>query len=284
MSRTIGQIRDILHGTPRWNAGLHWYDFLLAIEFRRDGTGEMMYGGGQALRSDINFRYEIAADMQIHFEFFDTIDAFWLPYRGKMFERTEENALKTVAFQLLDGPFVIDEPYHQQHTYRYLLRFASDPFPAGEGPADASLLDYYGWVRDVSLGSKPPIGVQQPVRHPHRWPPGHTFAFFLNPTFTAIATQEVASALHLTPEQITIKMVKANYGLSAIAADQGMLYDQLYPIEQKAVSAMLDAEIKAGYIRPEEATAWKNLFWDNPGKLDIVVGSMFSGLPVDISF
>jgi hypothetical protein len=232
MSRTIGQIRDILHGTPRWKAGLHWYDFLLAIEFHQDGTGEMKYGENQGLRSDINFRYDIAADMQIHFEFFETIDAFWLPYRGKMFERTEKNALKTVAFQLLDGPFVIDEPYHQQH----------------------------------------------------RWPPAHTFAFFLNPTFTAMATQEVASALHLTPEQITIKMVKANYGLSAIAADQGILYDQLYPIEKKAVSAMLDAEINAGYIRLEEATAWKNLFWDNPGKLDTVVGSMFSGLPVDISF
>jgi hypothetical protein len=47
-------------------------------------------------------------------------------------------------------------------------------------------------------------------------------------------------------------MVKANYGLSAIAADQGILSDQLYPIEQQAVSEMLDAEIKAGYIRPED--------------------------------
>jgi len=279
MSRTIGQIRDILHGTPRWNAGLHWYDFLLAIEFHQDGTGEMMYGENQGFRSDINFRYEIAADLQIHFEFFDTIDAFWLPSRGKMFERTEGNALKTVAFQLLDGPFVIDEPYHQQHTYRYLLRFASDPFPEGEGPPEESLLDYYGWVRDVSLVSKPPRRVQQPARQP----PAHTFTFFLNPTFTAIATQEVASALHLTAEQITMKMVNANYGLSAIAADQGVLSDQLYPIEQQAVSAMLDAEMQAGYIRPEEATAWKSLFWDNPGKLDTVVGSMFSGLPVDIS-
>src|SRR5258708_30227900 len=74
MSRTIGQIRDILHGTSRWKAGLYWYDFLLAIEFHQDGTGEMMYGENQGLRSDINFRYDITADMQIHFEFFDTID------------------------------------------------------------------------------------------------------------------------------------------------------------------------------------------------------------------
>jgi hypothetical protein len=279
MSRTIRQIRDLLHGTPRWNAGLHWYDFLLAIEFRRDGTGEMMYGVSQAVRSDINFWYEISADMQIQFEFFGLP-----PYGGKLFETTEERALKTVAFQLLDGPFVIDKPYHHQSTYRYLLRFASDPFPEGFGPPDTSLLDYYGWVRDVSLGSKPPVGVQQLARQPHRRPPAFTFSLFLNPTFTAIATQQVASALHLTVEQITSKMVKANYGLSAIAADQGILFDQLYPIEQQAVSAMLDAEIKAGYLRPEEATAWKNLFWDHPGKLDNVVGSMFSGWPVDLSF
>ncbi len=148
MNRTIGQIKDILHGSPRWNAGLQWYDFLLAIAFRQDGTGEMMYGEGQALRSDITFRYEISADLQIHFEFFDTVDPFWMPYRGKMFERTEENAFKTVGFHLLDGPFVIDEPYHQQHTYRYLLRFSDDPFPDDEGSSDQALLDYYGWVRE----------------------------------------------------------------------------------------------------------------------------------------
>lgn len=148
MSKTIEQIRDILCETHRWDAGLHWYDFLLAIEFHRDGTGEMMYGGGQALRSDITFRYTISADLRMHFEFFDTIDAFWLPYRGKMFERTRDNASKTVAFHLLEGPFVIDEPYHQQHTYSYLLRFSSDPFPDGEGPGDQALLDYYGWVRE----------------------------------------------------------------------------------------------------------------------------------------
>jgi hypothetical protein len=156
MSRTIERIRHILQGSQRWNAGLQWYDFLLAIEFHQDGTGEMMYGGGQALRSDINFRYEISADLHIHFEFFDTIDAFWMPYRGKMFERTEDNAFKTVAFQLLEGPFVIDEPYDHQHSYRYLLRFSSDPFPESEGPPegihgpyyDPSYLDFYGWKRE----------------------------------------------------------------------------------------------------------------------------------------
>jgi hypothetical protein len=45
----IKQIRDILHGSHRWDAGLQWYDFLIAIEFQRDGTGQMMQGEGQVL-------------------------------------------------------------------------------------------------------------------------------------------------------------------------------------------------------------------------------------------
>ena len=134
------------------------------------------------------------------------------------------------------------------------------------------------------LFSKPVIAVQRPAQQTNTWPPPHTFNFFMNPTFTTIATKEGATALHLTPEQITIKMVNANYGLSAVAADQGIRFDQLYLIEQHAVNDMLDAEIKAGYIHADEANAWKNQFWYDPGKLDNVVGSMFSGFPVDISY
>src|SRR5260370_36333293 len=116
------------------------------------------------------------------------------------------------------------------------------------------------------------------------WTATHTISFFMNPTFTSSGTKEVANALHLTPEQITTKMVNANYGLSAVAADQGILYGKLYPIEQKAVNDMLDAEIKTGYCSSEEATAWKNQFWDNPGKLDKGVGRIFRGFPVDLSY
>ena len=54
MSRTIEQIRHILQGSQRWKAGLQWFDFLLAIEFHQDGTGEMMYGGG------ITKRYQLS--------------------------------------------------------------------------------------------------------------------------------------------------------------------------------------------------------------------------------
>src|SRR5713226_631120 len=87
-----------------------------------------------------------------------------------------------------------------------------------------------------------------------------------------------------TPAQIKTEILSRNYGLSAIAAEQGVLFNRLYPIEQKAVNDMLDAETTAGYVSVEETSRWKNEFWNHPGKLDNVVQSMFSGLPVDISY
>ena len=62
-----------------------------------------------------------------------------------------------------------------------------------------------------SAVSKPLEAVQPPPTQILMSPPKHTFYFFMNPTFTAIATNEVATAIHLTPEQITIKIVNANY-------------------------------------------------------------------------
>jgi hypothetical protein len=106
----------------------------------------------------------------------------------------------------------------------------------------------------------------------------------LSSGFTAIATKEVTAAIHLTPQQVTTKIIHDNYGLSAVAADQGIPFNQLYAIEQRAVNDMLNAEILAGYIHREEAPAWKSSFWNNPGKLDNVVCSMFSGYPVDIGY
>jgi hypothetical protein len=149
-------------------------------------------------------------------------------------------------------------------------------------------------IKSMLSSSQHPLAVQRPTeppwptwpsgRQPTTVPPEHPFSFFMNPTFTPIATKEVADALHLTAEQIKTEIVSRNYGLSAIAAEQGILFNRLYPLEQKAVNDMLDVEIKAGYVSSEETIRWKNQFWDHPGKLDNVVQSMFSGLPVDISY
>lgn len=132
--------------------------------------------------------------------------------------------------------------------------------------------------------TEPPWSIWPTGPQPTTVPPEHPFSYFMNPTFTPIATNEVAHALRLTPDQIKAGILKRNYGLSAIAAEQGVLFNRLYPIEQEAVNDMLVAEIKAGYVSQEETGKWKNLFWRYPGKLDNVVQSMFSGLPVDISY
>jgi hypothetical protein len=132
--------------------------------------------------------------------------------------------------------------------------------------------------------SKSAPAVQPPASQTLTWPPAHTFYYYMNPTFTAIATNEVAKALHLTPQQVTTRIVNDNYGLGAVAADQRIGNKQLFLVEQQAVDDMLNAEIQAGYIHPEEAPAWKASFWNDPGKLDNVVGSMFSGYPVNIGY
>jgi hypothetical protein len=136
----------------------------------------------------------------------------------------------------------------------------------------------------VQRPTEPPWSIWPTGPQPTTVPPEHAFSFFMNPTYTPIATKEVAAALRLTPDQIKTGIFKRNYGLSAIAAEQGVLFNRLYPIEQKAVNDMLTAETRAGYVSVEETVRWKNEFWRYPGKLDNVVQSMFSGLPVDISF
>ena len=136
----------------------------------------------------------------------------------------------------------------------------------------------------VQRPTEPPWSIWPTGPLPTTSPPAHAFSFFMNPTYAPIATKEVADALHLTPDQIKTDILRRNYGLSAVAAEQGVLFNRLYPIEQKAVNDMLNAETRAGYVSVEETIRWKNQFWYQPGKLDNVVQSMFSGLPVNISY
>jgi len=149
MKEKEADLLDILCGS-RWNAGLEWYDFVHSIEFRKDGTGSMSSGSGQALHLAVDFRYRIEQDRRINFEFLDTVREFW----GETFRRTAENTRREVTFELVKGSFQVDEPYTGTQSYQYLLRFSSSPFPvsveegeyrcfAGEDP-DGQLVEFYG--------------------------------------------------------------------------------------------------------------------------------------------
>lgn len=51
-----------------WNAGLVYHDLLQSLTFRADGTGEFVYGYGQAIREIITFRYHLVDEQHLQFE------------------------------------------------------------------------------------------------------------------------------------------------------------------------------------------------------------------------
>jgi len=134
------ETHDVLAGSL-WNAGLEYYDFLCRVEFGPDGTGMMSAGGGQVLRFAAKLRYEILDNTWVEFEFFDTILDFW----GQTFRRTEENAFRSVQFDIEEGEFEINEPYIGTQKYQYRLHFSASPFPVGEAPEVAEFVNFYGW-------------------------------------------------------------------------------------------------------------------------------------------
>jgi hypothetical protein len=132
---------EVLIGAS-WDAGLEHYDFLCRVEFRSDGSGTMKFGGGQVLELAADFTYRIADNNRFEFEFFDTTLEFW----GQTFWRTDENAFHSVGFEIIEGDFMIEEPYIGRQTYRRKLAFSESPFPMGTlWPLDRNFLDFYGW-------------------------------------------------------------------------------------------------------------------------------------------
>ncbi|GHO49502.1 hypothetical protein [Ktedonospora formicarum] len=136
MSTLQEQAPDILT-RESWQAGLQYYDFLLRATFRADGSGEHEYGEAQGMRSTVTFRYHIVDSTHIHFEFTG------IEYGEEEAEGLEEaDASRTVAFELEEGPFTVEEPYEVKE-YCYRLRFANDPFPDTPSDDKDPFLTYY---------------------------------------------------------------------------------------------------------------------------------------------
>jgi len=132
---------EILTGSD-WNAEPWYYDFLCRIEFNKDGTGTMKFGGGQVLRLIVDFKYEILGEGRVRFEFLDTMKGDL--FTNANFERTDINAFRSVEFEIVEGAFVIDKPYIGKKTYQYLLRFNLSPFPIGTD-VERHIVEFYGW-------------------------------------------------------------------------------------------------------------------------------------------
>src|SRR6266699_2504690 len=97
---------------------------------------------------------------------------------------------------------------------------------------------------------------------------------FWDAKYNWIAENYIATALHLTPEQITAQL-QAGKNMTEIAAAQGVSASELQTIELKAYTHLFDAAIKAGDISQKDADQWLQLFQHNPQALEKVTVGLF---------
>lgn len=97
---------------------------------------------------------------------------------------------------------------------------------------------------------------------------------FWNPKYNWIAENYIASALHLTPQQITEKL-QAGESMPQIAAAQGVSASDLQAIEQKAFIQLFDAVVQSGAISQRDADQWLQLFKHNPQTLEKATTMLF---------
>lgn len=98
-----------------WHAPRPHYDYVQSIELRANGTGALVMGEGQLVRTDVTVRYR-AADNVLHLDY----------------TRGSHAPARAVRYKLDTGDFVVDEPDYdgsRRHHYRCRVRFAENPFP-----------------------------------------------------------------------------------------------------------------------------------------------------------
>jgi len=101
---------------------------------------------------------------------------------------------------------------------------------------------------------------------------------FWNPKYNWIAENDIASALHLAPQQIT-RQLQAGESMTQIAAAQGVSASELQTIELKAYAHLFDAAVKAGDISQRDADQWLQLFQHNPQTLEKATIMLFLSDP-----
>jgi len=99
-----------------------------------------------------------------------------------------------------------------------------------------------------------------------------------NINYDIIVEKEIASALHLDPQQITAQL-KAGKSMTEIAAAQGVSSSDLHNIELKAFANSLDEAVKAGDMDQSQADVKSREFQNNPQLLDNMTTKLFLSWP-----
>src|SRR6266581_2117405 len=101
---------------------------------------------------------------------------------------------------------------------------------------------------------------------------------FWDAKYNWIAENYIATALHLTPEQITAQL-QAGKSLTEIAAAQGVSASELQKIELKAFQHMFDVAVKSGGTSQQDADEWMQQLQHTPPLLDKMTIGLFLANP-----
>src|SRR6266699_6011982 len=101
---------------------------------------------------------------------------------------------------------------------------------------------------------------------------------FWDAKYNWIAENYIATALHLTPEQITAQL-QAGKSLTEIAAAQGVSASELQTIELKAFQHMFEVAVKSGGTSQQDADEWMQQLQHTPPLLDKMTIGLFLANP-----
>ncbi len=97
---------------------------------------------------------------------------------------------------------------------------------------------------------------------------------FSNPDLSMQAQSQIASALHLSPQDITAQL-QAGKSLTDIADAQGLSNDQLRSAELQAYTNIANAAVKSGDLARSDADAWLKDLSNNSQDLDKTTTNLF---------
>jgi hypothetical protein len=97
----------------------------------------------------------------------------------------------------------------------------------------------------------------------------------LNSQSLSRARLQIADGLHLSPDEIT-QQLSAGNSMQDIASSQGVDPDQLHNIELKAITSLIDSEMKAGNIDEKNVNEVLNRLQNNPDTLDKLTSHLFT--------
>lgn len=97
---------------------------------------------------------------------------------------------------------------------------------------------------------------------------------FSDPALSMQAQSQIASALHLLPQDVT-KQIQSGKSLSDIATAQGVSNDQLRTIELQAYNNVANTAVKDGDMTQSDANAWLKDLSNSPADLDNTTQNLF---------